>query len=104
VTGRVAGRSILTAIAADRQLEPTPPGRATIVPAPHDVPQGSDLACDECHAIPQLVEQQRNGYAHFERVHSLVLERSYACETCHAELVPYIAERHTRLVPVLQVD
>ena len=52
------------------------------------------VRCQSCHPIDKLVTTARKGYWHFERVHKVVLENSWACERCHAELSPFAAKQH----------
>ena len=41
--------------------------------------------------LEALLATPRDGYWHFERVHSLVLERDYECTQCHSNQVPFAA-------------
>ncbi|HXK16951.1 MAG TPA: FAD-dependent oxidoreductase [Polyangiaceae bacterium] len=79
VTGRVAGRAALLEIGA----KSAPP----ILPleTPVQVPQSKET-CLACHQLPTLVAQPRAGYWHFEKVHSVVLDKQFECSKCHSEL------------------
>src|SRR4029079_2522135 len=81
VTGRVAGRAALGEIGPKAAAEPRalPAG----VPPAVDQPKAVCLAC---HQLPTLVSQARQGYWHFEKVHSIVLTKQFECSKCHAEL------------------
>lgn len=81
VTGRVAGRTALAEIGK----KAAPPPLPLDMPAPAE--QSKEL-CLACHQLPTLVTQKRAGYWHFEKVHSVVLARSYECSKCHSELGP----------------
>ncbi|MBM4076461.1 MAG: FAD-binding protein [Planctomycetes bacterium] len=77
VTGRVAARSILS------ELE--------IVRTTEDVASSN---CLDCHDIPDLLKQNRPGYWHFEKVHSVTTDRSIDCRHCHSDLTPYREDAH----------
>ena len=79
LTGRVAAWSIL-----DR---PSPA-------VPDFEPFDATDRCADCHDIPELIAEKREGYWHFEECHRIVLERELACLQCHAELAPYDDEHH----------
>ena len=38
--------------------------------------------------LRQLVVEPRPGYLHFEKAHTVVLERNFDCVQCHRELSP----------------
>ncbi len=88
LTGRVAGQTLLAEVANERVV---------VAPEPRSVPtlghqefSAADTAsCELCHALPQLTAEPREGYAHFERVHRLVLEANNDCGMCHTEMIPY---------------
>jgi flavocytochrome c len=95
VTGRVAGRTVLVDLGIPpsvSQHAPTKrsPAQERSVPGP----TGAGPSCAQCHDISALVATPRRGYAHFEKVHRRVAERTYDCLRCHAELSPYRAETH----------
>jgi uncharacterized protein len=50
--------------------------------------------CQKCHNLPSMVSQNREGYWHFGRVHTLVMERKFDCAMCHSELTPFKAASH----------
>jgi len=90
LTGRVAGRAALAEL-GKRAPPPAP------LPLPTAPPPGEKTAaaCLACHQLPALVTQNRPGYWHFERVHTVVLARQYDCSKCHSELgVIYDARTH----------
>ena len=43
--------------------------------------------------LPQLLIE-REGYAHFERVHRIVLEEQSNCSGCHQEMIPFNPSLH----------
>lgn len=92
LTGRVAGRTVVadlsesgdwTAASNSRdeslslELERSDSGRWT--------------AALNAGGLEELLATPRDGYWHFERVHSLVLERDYECSQCHSSQVPFAA-------------
>ncbi|HVZ73898.1 MAG TPA: FAD-dependent oxidoreductase [Polyangia bacterium] len=95
LTGRVAGRTALAEIAVpprpaleSRALPPSLPAAPTPSPI-------VTSACLSCHQLPTLVMQQRPGYWHFEKVHTVVLARKLDCARCHEELgAVYDPDRH----------
>ncbi len=103
LTGRVAGRTILAAIADTRDLLMPTPRQLPTKAVPSDAASTAEIACQQCHDMPALISQQRKGYAHFERVHGLVQDRDYECETCHAEMHPYSPVQH-KIDRFAQVD
>ncbi len=82
VTGRVAGRAALAELGS-RPPPPEPRPLPPAEPAPVEQPRAVCLAC---HQLPALVTQNRAGYWHFEKVHSVVLSKEYECSKCHSEL------------------
>ncbi len=89
LTGRVAGRSALVEVG----IKAAP---AVVAEVPPPVPTGKpSTGCLSCHQMSALVSQRREGYWHFEKVHSVVLARNYNCAQCHAELGTfYDVRRH----------
>lgn len=81
VTGRVAARAVLKELAQ------------SILKSPE-----SAARCADCHNIPELVSQTREGYWHFEKVHRAIHDRGFDCRHCHSELSPY-DENHHRIRP-----
>jgi succinate dehydrogenase/fumarate reductase flavoprotein subunit len=79
LTGRVAAKSILGTLDAA-----TPPQHAKI----------ASERCADCHDLPDLIANKREGYWHFEECHRIVLERQLNCLQCHAELAPYDEAAH----------
>jgi hypothetical protein len=101
VTGRVAGRTILEEIAKSRSLT----GASESVPAPP--PAAGEMfendTCQTCHDLPALVLTSRPGYSHFEKVHRVVMDKTFACRTCHEEMFPIDLDQH-RIDAVRQID
>lgn len=77
VTGRVAARSILQA---------SPDIRAPVA--------SESSGCASCHDVKALISEARPGHWHFDRSHTIVLERNMDCRQCHAELAPYREDEH----------
>ena len=93
VTGRVAAQSALAELGhkpgqiSRKSTSPTQPSRGA-------EPSVKNETCLECHSLPQLVDQKRPGYDHFERVHRIVLNEQYRCVSCHSEMAPVGMESH----------
>lgn len=91
LTGRVAGRSAVADLVAGGDWSASPFTRD------ESLSIGSKPAADESSWIPaldasdlkEMLATSRDGYWHFERVHTLVLERSYPCTQCHSRSVPF---------------
>jgi flavocytochrome c len=101
VTGRVAGRTILKEISKSRSLA----GVTERMPVPASAVSeafGNDT-CQTCHDLPSLLETSRPGYSHFEKVHRVVIEKDFACRTCHEEMFPIDLDRH-RIDALRQID
>ena len=93
VTGRVAAQSALAELGhkpgqiSRKSTSPTQPSRGA-------EPSVKNETCLECHSLPQLVDQKRPGYDHFERVHRIVVNEQYRCVSCHSEMAPVGMESH----------
>ncbi|HSE84359.1 MAG TPA: FAD-dependent oxidoreductase [Thermodesulfobacteriota bacterium] len=93
LTGRITARAILTELGMKPKgtFSPVSAARAAKTSAgSHD-----SALCKDCHNLEVLIEQQRNGYWHFEEAHGVVLQRKYECTQCHAELAPDRPEKHS---------
>jgi succinate dehydrogenase/fumarate reductase flavoprotein subunit len=77
VTGRVAARGLLKEL----DISPGPAARG-------------ESRCASCHNIEQELEQPREGYWHFEKVHRAIAERQNDCRQCHVDMTPYRADDH----------
>jgi uncharacterized protein len=95
--GRILGQS-LAKLAAPRV-----PVEQTVAPiVPTAIATAADNAsCEGCHSVAKLVATPRKGYWHFEPVHKRVLERSWHCQSCHAEMAPFRPAQH-RIDPLGQ--
>jgi succinate dehydrogenase/fumarate reductase flavoprotein subunit len=93
VTGRVAGRTILKEIAKSRSLTVTTEAKSPSAPAASEVFEND--TCQTCHDLKALVAMSRPGYSHFEKVHRVVMGKTFACRTCHEEMFPIDLDRHT---------
>ena len=83
--GRILGRNLATM--GGGQVQSRPPAVAGKT-APVDTP------CESCHPLAKEIATSRKGYWHFERVHRAVLDRDWNCNSCHAELAPFIPSHH----------
>jgi predicted oxidoreductase len=95
ITGRLAGRSVASAVA------PTISSRLTVVEAdlqvrpgiPNDGPGGVTLPKPlpplTSEFLAPLLAKPRDGYWHFEQVHRTVIERRYECTRCHSAQLPF---------------
>jgi len=93
LTGRVAGRTAAAELADVSGWEPaafTRRGGDWSLPPAAGASWTAALGHDDLR--PMLAES-RDGYWHFERVHNLVLERSYDCAECHSATLPFYAAR-----------
>jgi len=101
VTGRVAGRTILKEMAKSKSLvgvsESSPP------PPPGAGEKFENETCETCHDLPTLFATSRPGYSHFEKVHRVVTEKTFACRTCHEEMFPIDLDHH-RIDALRQID
>ena len=86
--GRILGQNLA------QRVQTRPVSAAPVTTSAPETLASPRVQCQSCHPIDKLVTTARKGYWHFERVHKLVLESSWACETCHAELSPFAAKQH----------
>jgi len=93
LTGRVAGRTVVadlqasgswTAATHTRDESTTLESVDLVAPEPW-------TAVLDAGDLEALLATRRDGYWHFDRVHSLVLERDYQCTQCHSAQVPFAA-------------
>jgi succinate dehydrogenase/fumarate reductase flavoprotein subunit len=99
VTGRVAGRTILKSL-GDRSPTTVEAKEAIVVPKAEAF---ESETCITCHDIETLVEESRPGYSHFQKAHTVVIEKSLSCSSCHAEMFPIDLDRH-RIDRLRQID
>jgi len=83
--GRVAARTIAESL--ERPLHPATPA----IPAP--APEAGPATDPENlrawrEVLGQLAARPRPGYYHFEKAHTVVLDRNYDCARCHRESSP----------------
>jgi predicted oxidoreductase len=101
VVGRVAARAILRDLQIPRNTSRAPvPPSDTGTAAPQAAQGGS---CASCHDLSALLGQKREGFWHFERVHSVVLDHHYECTLCHSDIGTPMTARH-RINPLAQVN
>lgn len=93
LTGRVAGRTLLREVAESRELRQPELKIETGLP-PLTLSPAETASCDGCHRLQDLVSNTRSGYAHFERVHRIVIAEQRNCGACHQELSPFDASDH----------
>lgn len=99
--GRVAARSILQEMGREPHLSPpASPYKEPATPS-HGIAGGS-ADCLRCHDLERQIRTPRPGFVHFEKSHDVVLRRKTDCLACHAELAPYLPDRH-RIDPLAQV-
>lgn len=93
VTGRVAGRQMAAELAGQPAAQvPVPSVEPPYPPMP--VTDRSDAVCSGCHDLPVLIQQNRQGYEHFQWSHRTVLDEQMTCITCHESLFPYAPVNH----------
>jgi flavocytochrome c len=105
VTGRVAGRAALGELGANARPErlPVPSASASAGRSEPSGDGGSTRLCLSCHDLSNLVAQSRQGYWHFQKVHSVVLADRYECTKCHAEISPVYQPPSHRIDRVAQI-
>ena len=87
LTGRVAGQTVVSDLQARGRFTPVAFTRAEQIEVPAEDPGWvATLGPDDVRA---MLATSRDGYWHFERVHNLVLERGYACTSCHSGALPF---------------
>jgi succinate dehydrogenase/fumarate reductase flavoprotein subunit len=101
VTGRMAGRTIAGEVAKSRQLSAPP--QAPKERPPISKESFSNEVCETCHHLPDLLSSPRPGYSHFEKVHRVVVESAFTCNTCHQEMFPIDLDRH-RIDALAQIE
>jgi predicted oxidoreductase len=97
VQGRLTGEELASVLTP---VHKAPPAPAT---AARSNSPGVNVDCRGCHQIEKLVTERRPGYWHFEKLHSVVLERNYECGRCHAEMAPFRAGQH-RVNRIAQIE
>ena len=95
LTGRVAGRTLLSEVADVREMIRPEPGAVAQEVSPQTLSPLESAECETCHRLGDLTAEPRPGFAHFERVHRAVIDRELNCGICHQELHPYDASSHT---------
>jgi aspartate oxidase len=58
-------------------------------------PSASRTECTACHNINLLSASGRRAFEHSSSAHTFVRARNLSCDSCHRELAPYRAGRHT---------
>ena len=93
LTGRVAGQTVAAELALDAEWIPAVFTRdeGNMAGAVDELSAGQWVAALGADELRALLEETRDGYWHFERVHHLVLERGYECSDCHSAEVPFYA-------------
>jgi len=86
LTGRIAARAAVATLHLAAASATAPTVRAAITPAVAPTEAASSAECVSCHNIKSLVNDNRAGYWHFERVHRVVIERNLECSSCHARM------------------
>jgi succinate dehydrogenase/fumarate reductase flavoprotein subunit len=93
LSGRLAAMSIAAEIDTNQQVVAEPP-RVTSRAA------GEWQATMNADSLEVMLGQPRDGYWHFQVSHELVLEREYACASCHSAQLPFatVDDRASRLL------
>ena len=100
--GRAFGRArpatgfLLQGRLLGKSLAPSQPRPAMIAQtsAPSKQSEAKAPECASCHPLSKQISTPRRGYWHFERAHTRVLEKQWACAMCHSELTPFQAASH----------
>ena len=82
LTGRLAGRSIARAGAAANAAARGPA-------EPEAAPQPAWNPSLNAEFLKPMLSSPREGYWHFEQVHTTVVERGYECTRCHSPQLPF---------------
>jgi len=103
--GTFIGPSILQGRILGRNLARLGDGQTQ--PHANSTPGGTKAAtthtpCESCHPLAKQIATSRKGYWHFEHVHRIVLDRSWDCNSCHAELAPFNPSHH-KIDPLAQI-
>jgi succinate dehydrogenase/fumarate reductase flavoprotein subunit len=83
LTGRLAGKAVAEAVGT----RPRPTANA--LQQGNDAPAGAFNPAMTAEALTPLLARARDGYWHFEKVHTTVVERRYACTMCHTAQLPF---------------
>jgi predicted oxidoreductase len=83
--GRVAARNVIAA--NKRSLQPLAIRTEPETPTRPPEPDAETLRAWR-EVLRQLISQPRHGYLHFEKAHTVVLERNDSCPRCHREPLP----------------
>jgi succinate dehydrogenase/fumarate reductase flavoprotein subunit len=86
--GRILGQKLASLATTRTESEVSAPVNAPKTDAAASAP------CQSCHPVKDLIATPRKGYWHFERVHKLVLDRAWECQSCHSEMSPFDAKQH----------
>jgi succinate dehydrogenase/fumarate reductase flavoprotein subunit len=101
VIGKIAGRSATEFAGIESPHSAAgPPSQPDDSPAGPESKTGALLDADQLRI---LLSQQREGYWHFERSHTAVLERDYRCDHCHSSDWP-TGPASTAIQRLLQLD
>jgi predicted oxidoreductase len=84
--GRVAAKHIAERI--QHHLNPSPKAEAERLPLANSHRTDPETLRAWREVLRQLVAQPRLGYLHFEKVHTVVMDRNYDCARCHDETSP----------------
>jgi len=109
LTGRVAGRSVVSDLAAAGNWTASPFARdqdMSVDASSSGADDRSPVADPDASDLAAVLATSRDGYWHFERVHELVVERDYPCSQCHSERVPFApaATREQKLAQSVTCD
>ena len=83
--GRVAAKHVIAT--NKRPLQPLPARTEPETPTQPTEPDAETLRAWR-EVLRQLISQPRPGYLHFEKAHTVVLERNDSCTRCHRESLP----------------
>jgi len=97
LSGRLAGQSIVAASRVTKAPEVLSNEQLSTGKAPR---AGDWQATMTSADLEVVLSEPREGYWHFQVSHQLVLERGYACTSCHSAELPFatISDRQSRLI------
>ncbi len=86
--GRIAAREIVAHLKTEGRSPPAAIAREAPEPSPVTKPTDPESLRAWRDVLRQMVVEPRPGYLHFEKAHTVVLERNLDCVQCHRESSP----------------
>jgi predicted oxidoreductase len=96
LSGRLAGQSIAAATAVATQ-------ESAVLRTEQSQPVSEWQPTMKPEHLAAMLNESRDGYWHFQKSHELVLERRYACNSCHSATLPF-STANSRASRLLQTE